>query len=118
MNCFDAPKGLRLRVFCTIIFLMLFVWILPTYAAYGETITLVDDDCFLLVNEYTGYEELIPIHTVTTVGRENVKINGVISKNTLLEYTIPDELLLNDPYFAMLMMEATSIFEDMSSLSL
>ena len=38
--------------------------------------------------------------------RENVKVNGVKSRNELLEYTIPDELLLADANFAALMMEA------------
>ena len=35
-----------------------------------------------------------------------MKLHGVKSKNKLLEYTIPDELLLSDGNFAALMMEA------------
>lgn len=43
---------------------------------------------------------------ITSVGRNNVRVNGVVSKNTLLEYTVPDELLQADPNFAALMLEA------------
>lgn len=45
-------------------------------------------------------------HTITSVGKTNVKIHGVKSKYKLLEYTIPDQLMRNDPKFAALMMEA------------
>lgn len=44
--------------------------------------------------------------TVTSVNRENVKVNGVKSDKQLLEYTIPDELMQNDRIFAALMLEA------------
>ena len=64
------------------------------------------DDVYVCLNGNDGEGELVPLHTVTSVGRENVKVNGVKSKNELLEYTIPDELLLSDSNFAALMMEA------------
>ena len=67
---------------------------------------LTVDDVYVCLSGDDGLGELVPMHTVTSVGRENVKIRGVKSKNKLLEYTIPDELLLADGNFAALMMEA------------
>lgn len=43
---------------------------------------------------------------ITSCGKTNVKLHGVRSKNQLLEYTIPEELMRNDPKFAALMIEA------------
>lgn len=45
-------------------------------------------------------------HTVTSIGRKNVSVHGIKSKNELLAYTIPDKLMEADPKFAALMMEA------------
>jgi len=110
LNCLCLRNARRISALRAILFLMLLVVLLIPYTGHTESsdeyYQLISDDCYLLVNEYTGYEELIPLHTVTSVGRENVKVNGKISQNELLEYTIPDELLLEDPYFAALMMEA------------
>lgn len=44
--------------------------------------------------------------TITSCGKSNVKLHGVRSKNKLLEYTIPNELVQSDPKFAALMIEA------------
>ena len=46
------------------------------------------------------------IPVITSVGRSNVKVNGVKSKHQLLRYTIPQQLLRNDPDFCALMTEA------------
>lgn len=43
---------------------------------------------------------------ITSCGKSNVKLHGIRSKNELLEYTIPAELMQSDPQFAALMMEA------------
>lgn len=43
---------------------------------------------------------------ITSCGKSNVKLHGIRSKNKLLEYTIPAELMQSDPQFAALMMEA------------
>ena len=64
------------------------------------------DDVLVCLDGTDGEGELVQLHTVTSVGRENVKVNGVKSRNELLEYTIPDDLLLADANFAALMMEA------------
>lgn len=49
-------------------------------------------------------EDSIPI--ITSDGKSNVKINGVQSKNKLVKYTIPQQLLSADPDFLALMVEA------------
>ena len=46
------------------------------------------------------------IPVVTSIGKKNVRVDGVKSTNKLLEYTIPEELLANDPKFLALMIEA------------
>ena len=46
------------------------------------------------------------IPVITSVGKTNVKVHGVKSKNKLIEYTIPEELLAADPNFLALMVEA------------
>jgi len=63
-----------------------------------------------IITEDDMFVERIPegneYRPITSVGRSNVRVNGVVSKNTLLEYTVPDELLQADPNFAALMLEA------------
>lgn len=50
---------------------------------------------------------LVPeIPTITSVGRKNVKVNGVKSRYSLIAYTIPEQLLIDDPDFLSLMIEA------------
>lgn len=46
------------------------------------------------------------IPVITSIGKKNVRVDGVKSTNKLLEYTIPEELLANDPKFLALMIEA------------
>ena len=48
-------------------------------------------------------DEGVPV--ITSVGKTNVKINGVKSKGRLLKYTVPEQLLA-DPDFLSLMIEA------------
>ena len=48
-------------------------------------------------------DEGVPV--ITSVGKPNVKINGVKSKGKLVKYTVPEQLLA-DPDFLSLMIEA------------
>ena len=48
-------------------------------------------------------DEGVPV--ITSVGKRNVKINGVKSKGRLVKYTVPEQLLA-DPDFLSLMIEA------------
>lgn len=46
------------------------------------------------------------IPVITSIGKKNVRVDGVKSTNKLFEYTIPEELLANDPKFLAVMIEA------------
>ncbi len=48
-------------------------------------------------------DEGVPV--ITSVGKSNVKINGVKSKGRLVKYTVPEQMLA-DPDFLLLMIEA------------
>ena len=98
------------RFISAILCLVMLMWMIPVSGENAEDESqereFTIDDCYVYLNSDDGNGELVPLHTVTSVGRENVKLHGVKSKNKLLEYTIPDELLLSDGNFAALMMEA------------
>ena len=98
------------RFISAILCLVMLMWMIPVSGENAEDESqereFTIDDCYVYLNGDDGNGELVPLHTVTSVGRENVKLHGVKSKNKLLEYTIPDELLLSDGNFAALMMEA------------
>ena len=98
------------RFISAILCLVMLMWMIPVSGENAEDESqereFTIDDCYVYLNSDDGNGELVPLHTVTSVGRENVKLHRVKSKNKLLEYTIPDELLLSDGNFAALMMEA------------
>ena len=62
---------------------------------------IIEDDVFIELNPA---DSVYP--PITSVDRGNIRVNGVISKHPLLQYTIPAELLQADPIFAALMLEA------------
>ena len=66
----------------------------------GQTVIL-DDPAYFMPDEE---DESIPV--ITSVGKSNVKVNGVKSKYKLVRYTIPEQLLANDENFLRLMIEA------------
>ena len=110
MNHSTIRESPSTRILGMILALVILALTLPISSAItedeepGRIITV--DDVLVCLDGCDGEGELVQLHTVTSVGRENVKVNGVKSKNELLEYTIPDELLLADANFAALMMEA------------
>lgn len=61
---------------------------------------ILDDPIYFMSEE----EEPIPV--ISSVGKINVEVNGVKSKNKLVRYTIPEQLLENDADFLCLMVEA------------
>ena len=72
---------------------------IPHQGAFSETAT----------NEETAITTAIPeqeVPTISSAGKENLKINGVKSKGKLIRYTIPEQILKNDPKFLALMLEA------------
>ena len=52
----------------------------------------------------TDRDSEIPV--ITSVGKSNVKVNGIKSKGKLIRYTVPVQLLKDDPAFLALMTEA------------
>ena len=110
MNCSVSRNNHSLRILAIALVLMMLVSVLPISSALGESDepdeVFTMDDVLIYLDGDDGCGELVPLHTVTSVGRENVKLHGVKSKNQLKEYTIPDELLMADSNFAALMMEA------------
>ena len=67
---------------------------------HGESVILEDPQYFMPGCD----EDSIPV--ITSDGKSNVKVNGVQSKNKLVKYTIPQQLLSADPDFLALMVEA------------
>ena len=110
MNHSTIRESPSTRILGMILALVILALTLPISSAITEDeeperiITV--DDVLVCLDGAEGEGELVQLHTVTSVGRENVKVNGVKSRNELLEYTIPDDLLLADANFAALMMEA------------
>lgn len=67
---------------------------------YNSVIILDDPELFMLDAD----EEPIPV--ITSEGKTNVKVQGVKSRYKLIKYTIPEQLLRDDPAFLALMVEA------------
>ena len=96
------------QVIAAALALMLISALIP---ARGETIDPSDDawlsDTIILDDPaYFIPEEEAPFPVITSVGKSNVKVNGVKSKYKLVRYTIPEQLLANDENFLRLMIEA------------
>lgn len=110
MNYSIVKEKRFIRIIGAILCMVMLMWIIPVSGENAEDESqereFTIDDCYVYLNGDDGNGELVLLHTVTSVGRENVKLHGVKSKNKLLEYTIPDELLLSDGNFAALMTEA------------
>ena len=122
------------RILAMIVLLMILTAFLPGHSSYGETLdeteeedlyfdlsdddwgdglVILDDPEFFMDPETDEdyaydrvYEEEESFPVITSVGRSNVKVNGVKSKGRLVKYTIPEQLLRDDPDFLALMTEA------------
>ena len=77
------------RFISAILCLVMLMWMIPVSGENAEDESqereFTIDDCYVYLNSDDGNGELVPLHTVTSVGRENVKLHGVKSKNKLLE---------------------------------
>ena len=71
-----------------------------------EGVLILDDPEYFMFDEDEEDAEEDTFPVITSVGKKNVKINGVKSKGTLVKYTIPEQLLRDDPNFLALMIEA------------
>ncbi len=103
------------QVLAVILALILMSVFLPSQATVAEDEPLIeiediewDENAFVIQDDpiyFMGDEdEEIPV--ITSAGKRNVKVNGVKSKNKLVKYTIPEMLLVLDPNFRDLMVEA------------
>ena len=68
---------------------------------WGDAYVILEDPRFFMVD---AEEDVFPV--ISSVGKSNVKINGVKSRGKLLKYTIPEQLLRDDPDFLAMMIEA------------
>lgn len=102
-SAFEFAKSIIAAVLI-LIFLSPFV---PSHAeSVYEDYDYYSTDIILDGAEYLGEveeEEEFPV--ITSVGKTNVKVDGVKSKNKLIKYTIPEALLRADPNFLALMVE-------------
>jgi hypothetical protein len=67
---------------------------------WDSSSVILDDPIFFMGDE----DESVVV--ITSVGKENVKVKGVKSRNKLVKYTIPEMVLASDPEFLALMIEA------------
>ena len=109
------------QVIALVLVMILISAFFPIFHASGETVDEEEDvhfevtdlgdwdDSFVVMDdpELFYYEESIAeLPVITSVGKTNVKVNGVKSKGKLVKYTIPEYLLWADPNFLALMVEA------------
>jgi len=91
---FLSPK----QLLALILLVLILAGLVP---ARGETLP---DHPLYQFEELDVAAESIPV--ISSVGKKNLKINGVKSKGKLIRYTIPEQVLKNSPDFLALMLEA------------
>ena len=103
------------QVLAVIIALILMSAFLPSRAAVAEDEPFIeiediewDENAFVILDDpiYFMGDEDMEVPVITSAGKTNVKVNGVKSKNKLVKYTIPEMLLILDPNFLDMMVEA------------
>ena len=102
------------QVLAVIIALILMMAFLPARPAGAEEESFLEiedidwDSAFVILDDpiYFMGDEDMEVPVITSAGKTNVKVNGVKSRNKLLKYTIPEMLLILDPNFLDLMVEA------------
>ena len=103
------------QVLAVILALILMSAFLPSRAAVAEDEPFIeiediewDENAFVILDDpiYFMGDEDMEVPVITSAGKTNVKVNGVKSKNKLVKYTIPEMLLILDPNFMDLMIEA------------
>ena len=73
---------------------------------FGSRTGVLSEELGNLTETGTIVEMETSLPIITSVGKKNIKVGGVISKGTLIRYTIPEALLRADPAFLKLMTEA------------
>ena len=104
------PKNMIQTIAQLIILLLTlaaFVILYYSQPAHAEGLAELDDVPVILDDPSCfEEEELDELPVISSVGKTRVKVNGVKSKGKLLKYTIPEQLLKDDPSFLALMVEA------------
>ena len=117
----DYSPGMNVRLLIALILSMIMLSaFMPTGPAYAET-TSEEDFSYLDIFDPDWYNSVIilddpelfmldadeePMPVITSEGKTNVKVQGVKSRYKLVKYTIPEQLLRDDPNFLALMIEA------------
>ena len=104
----DKAMRVARQVVAAALALLLISALIPTKAetadltdgAWPGHSVILDDPAYFMPDE----DESLSV--ITSVGKSNVKVNGVKSRNKLVRYTIPEQLLANDENFLRLMIEA------------
>ncbi|MBR6862120.1 MAG: C40 family peptidase [Acidaminococcaceae bacterium] len=73
---------------------------------WGDAVVILEDPEFIMFDDEEEEAVFPEVPVITSVGRSNVKVNGMKSKGRLVRYTIPEALLLADEDFLALMTEA------------
>ena len=103
------------QVLAVILALILMLAFLPSRAAVAEDEPFIeiediewDENAFVILDDpiYFMGDEDMEVPVITSAGKTNVKVNGVKSKNKLVKYTIPEMLMIIDPNFLDMMVEA------------
>lgn len=100
-----------LAVIIALILMTAFLSVRPAGAEEESFLEIEDidwDSAFVILDDpiYFMGDEDMEVPVITSAGKTNVKVNGVKSRNKLLKYTIPEMLLILDPNFLDLMVEA------------
>lgn len=102
------------QVLAMIIALLLVTAFFPSQAAFAENESFIEiedvnwDGSSVILDDpifFMGDEDESAV-VITSVGKENVKVKVVKSRNKLVKYTIPEMILASDPEFLALMIEA------------
>jgi len=102
------------QVLAMIIALILVTTFFSSHTAFAEDESFIEienenwDSSSVILDDpifFMGDEDESAV-VITSVGKENVKVKGVKSRNKLVKYTIPEMVLASDPEFLALMIEA------------
>ena len=111
----DANIMTAKQVLALILALIIMSAFFPGQSAFAEDeeddyswggVLILDDPEYFMFDDEEAVEEEETLPVITSVGKKNVKVNGIKSKGTLVKYTIPEQLLRDDPNFLALMIEA------------
>lgn len=113
-EAFTAKQGIAFIVLISLLFGMFDLLTGGQAEAFDDPIpeewVILEDPELFYHEETTDASEdtdtIPPFPVITSIGKTNIKMNGVISSGTLIRYTVPEALLRADADFLALMTEA------------